>query len=97
MLDADLRWRNPSAYRRLHRAARAATLRRIQNTEGVDRQRALFDFMFLHRTSAIMGAFQDWETLGTVYPAAATAQMLPEILAMVRRYEGPESATIAAR
>jgi hypothetical protein len=97
VLDADLRWRNPSAYRRLHRAARAATLRRIQNTEGVDRQRALFDFMFLHRTSAIMGAFQDWETFGTVYPAAATAQMLPEILAMVRRYEGPESATIAAR
>lgn len=97
VLDADLRWRNPPAYRRLHAAARAAAVRRVQATEGVRRDRAIFDFLFMHRNSPVMARYTDWESFGTIQPAAATPDTLPEMLAMLRRYEGRESASIAQR
>jgi hypothetical protein len=97
VLDADLRWRNPPAYLRLHAPARAEALRRIQTTDGVRQQRALFDLVFMHRHSAVMRSYQDWDTLGTIRAVPATEPMRPEILAMVERYEGPQSTRIAER
>ena len=97
VIDADLRWRNPARYRQLHAATRAAAVRRIQATDGVRQERAVFDFLFMHRTSALMSRYMDWETFGTIRPVAATADTLPEILAMVRRYEGETSASLAHR
>ena len=97
VIDADLRWRNPARYRQLHAAARAAAVRRIQASDGVQHERALFDFLFMHRTSALMSRYMDWETFGTIRPAPATAETLPAILAIVRQYEGQTSASIAGR
>lgn len=97
VLDADLRWRNPTRYRQLHAAARAAVVRRIQATEGARQDRGLFDFLFMHRNSPLMSRFMDWESFGTIRPAPATGATLPDILAMVRRYEGETSASIARR
>jgi RecA/RadA recombinase len=97
VIDADLRWRNPARYRQLHAVARAAAVRRIQSTDGVRHERALFDFLFMHRTSGLMSRYMDWETFGTIRPAAATAETLPEILAIVHRHEGEASSAIARR
>lgn len=95
VLDADLRWRNPRRHRELHAAARAAAVRRIQGSEGPAQDRALFDFMFMHRNSPLVARYIDWRSFGQVLPAPASADTLPEILAMVERHEGPESARLA--
>lgn len=95
VLDADLRWRNPARYRELHAAARASVVRRIQTAEGARQERALFDFLFMHRANPLMNRYLDWETFGTVRPAPASDSALPAILAMVERHEGPRSASIA--
>ncbi|HEY8474208.1 MAG TPA: ATP-binding protein [Natronosporangium sp.] len=97
LLDADLRWRNPAGYRSLHAATRAAAVRRVQATAGVWQDRAMLDFLFLHRNSAVMGRYADWESFGSVQPVAATDADLPELLAMIERYEGRQSASIARR
>jgi hypothetical protein len=95
VLDADLRWRNPPGYRRLHATARTAILRRIQTSQGIALQRALFDFMFMHRNNPITGQYYDWESLGHTYAEPATDRDLGQILALVERHEGSESRQIA--
>lgn len=95
VLDADLRWRNPARYRELHAVARAAVVHRLQASEGAGQERALFDFLFLHRNSPLMARYLDWETFGTIRPAPASDADLPAILAMLHRYEGAQSASIA--
>lgn len=95
VLDADLRWRNPARYRELHAVARAAVVNRIQTSDGARQERALFDFLFLHRNSPLMARYLDWETFGTIRPAPASDAHLPAILAMLQRHEGAESASIA--
>lgn len=96
VLDADLRWRNPQGYRRLHAAARAAVARRVRDSHGVVQQRALFDVLFMHRNNPIMRPHYDWESLGRAYAEPATGRDLAAILAMVDSHEGSESAHIAA-
>jgi hypothetical protein len=96
VLDADLRWRNPQAYRRLHSAARAATLRRIQGSHGFEQQQALFDFLFIRRNNPVVGPHHPWEALGRAYAEPATDRDLTAILAMVRRHEGTDSTTVAS-
>jgi hypothetical protein len=76
-------------------AARTAILRRIQTSRGTAQQRALLDFMFMHRNNPITGRYYDWDSLGHTYPEPATDQDLAQVLAIVERYEGSESARIA--
>ncbi|WP_146615569.1 ATP-binding protein [Nonomuraea aridisoli] len=95
VLDADLRWRSPHEYRRLHAAARAAALRRVQATDGARQHRALLDFLFMHRNNPVMRHYQDWGSFGAVHTAPASPQALPELLSMVERYEGERSAALA--
>jgi len=95
VLDADLRWRNPQGYRRLHVAAREALVRRVQGSQGVAQQVGIFDVLFLHRASPVLGAHYRWETLGQAYAEAATDRELPAVVAMLEQHEGADSARIA--
>jgi hypothetical protein len=95
VLDADLRWRNPESYLELHRRTRRFIVGRLQQTRGLERQRAFFDLLYLHRNNPIMRATFDWETLSTAHLEPATGQDLPAVLAMVHRHEGDASARIA--
>ena len=95
VLDADLRWRNPEGYQRLHDAVRAAIVRRVHGSEGVAQQQALFDLLFLHRGSLLMRPYQDWQALGRVYAEPAAERDLPTILSIIDHYEGADSARIA--
>jgi hypothetical protein len=96
VIDADLRWRDPAAYRRVHQQVRADVVQRLMRAEGRELQRALADLMFLHRGNPAAPAFWDWKSLGHVYAEAARGSDREPMLAMVERHEGPDSAAIAA-
>jgi hypothetical protein len=95
VLDADLRWRNPESYLELHRRVRRFIVAHVQQARGLERQRAFFDLLYLHRNNPIMRAVFDWETLGTVQAEPAGAADRQAVVAMVRRHEGEASARIA--
>ncbi|MGN9913678.1 hypothetical protein ACTMTJ_39715 [Phytohabitans sp. LJ34] len=95
VLDADLRWRNPDGYRRLHRASREALIDRARRTQGAAQREAFYDVLYLHRTSPVLGAHYRWETLGQATAGPLTARDWGPIRAMVERHEGADSARIA--
>jgi hypothetical protein len=90
-LSADLRWRNPERYAELHDRARAYYARRLQQTHGVEQQRVLSDYVFLHRDNPIVKPFLDWAEQGTAVPTPLTDRDRPALLAMVERHEGAEA------
>src|SRR3954447_18403892 len=96
VLDADLSRRDPAAYREVHRQLRQALVKRVLGREGRDRWRALADLMYLHRANPAASAVWDWKSLGAVYADGLRGDGdARAIVAMVKRYEGAESAAIA--
>ena len=96
VIDADLRWRDPGAYADVHGQVRRDVVERIMGTGGREQQRALADLIFLHRGNPAAPPFWQWESLGEVYADGLRAGDREEILAMVERHEGGESARLAA-
>jgi hypothetical protein len=94
-LIADLRWRNPERYAELHTRARSYYATRIQQTQGVEQQRLLLDYIFLHRDSPALrphlGSVRLRE-VARVHQDALRDDDIPTIIAMVERHEGPEAA-----
>ena len=95
VIDADLRWRDPGAYREVHRAVRADVVERLTNSTGRAQQRALADLMYLHRGNPAAAALWDWGSLGSAYADAARPEDEDGVAALVERHEGPESAALA--
>ena len=95
-LAADLRWRNPAWYAELHRRARNYYLTGLQKASERDQQRILFDYVFLHRDNPVMQPFFEWQESGSVPPDRLRPADREPLIAMVERFEGPESAAIAA-
>ena len=95
VIDADLRWRDPAAYREVHLAVRADVVERLGSAEGRDQQRALADLMYLHRGNPAAAALWDWGSLGRAYADAAGSDDEDAIAAIVERHEGPEAAALA--
>ena len=96
-LAADLRWRNPDWYAELHKRARTYYVTRLQQTQGLEQQRYLFDLIFLHRDNPAVRPYFEWQVAGgsvmmdTLRPADE-----PGVLALIQKHEGPESARLAA-
>ena len=95
VIDADLRWRDPAAYREVHVRVRRHVVERIWGSEGRERGRALADLIFLHRANPAAAALWDWKSLGEVYADALRDGDAEAIVTLVERYEGAESAAIA--
>jgi hypothetical protein len=95
-LVAELRWRNPDWYAELHRRARAYYAARLQQTHGVQQQRVLFDYFFLHRDSPVIRPFFEWQEAGTAPTDGMAPADVPDLLAMVAQHEGEDSARLAA-
>lgn len=93
---ADVRWRNPDWYAELHKRARAYYNGRIQQVHGVEQQRALFDFTFLHRDNVVVRQYVDWQESGSIRIEPARPADMEDILEMIRGFEGDESASYAA-
>lgn len=96
-LTADLRWRNPDWYAELHRRARAYYARRIQQRQGPEQQRIMFDYLFLHRENPLVRPFVEWQESGGGVPDRMTEQDVPQLLALIERHEGAGAAQIATR
>ena len=95
VIDADLRWRDPAAYREVHSRVRRHVVERIWGSEGRERGRALADLIFLHRANPAAAALWDWKSLGEVYADGLRGGDAEAIVTLVERYEGAESAAIA--
>jgi hypothetical protein len=94
VLDADLRWRDESAYRRLHGRIREHVVERLRTGAA---RRAEHDLLFLHRTNPAVRGFWDWMALGEARADAVRPSDHAALLAMTERFEGSESAAIAER
>jgi hypothetical protein len=94
-LSADLRWRNSDRFAELHDRARGYYSRKLAQTTGEEQQRALSDYVYLHRDNPGMKPFLDWGETGASLPDLASDADGPVLLEMVRRHEGEESARLA--
>jgi hypothetical protein len=95
VIDADLRWRDPLAYREVHARVRRHAVKHVAGTEGREHERAVADLMFLHRANPAASTLWDWKSLGEVYADGLQAGDADAIMAMAERHEGAESAAIA--
>jgi AAA ATPase domain len=96
VLDADLRWRDRQEYGLLHEGIRAHVLARVRRTSGQEQQRALLDFMFLHRGNPFTQPYWEWASFGQVYADPVTPADHQAILAMTAKHEGEGSAAMVA-
>ncbi|HEU5327486.1 MAG TPA: ATP-binding protein [Thermomicrobiales bacterium] len=94
-LIADLHWRNPDWYAELHSRARQYYAARLQQTTGLEQQRVLFEYVFLHRDNPIMRPFLEWQETGSALPDTLRADDHEAVVAMVAAHEGADSARLA--
>jgi hypothetical protein len=92
VLDEDLRWRDPEAWRGLYRAVRAHVIDRIADASGAELALANADLIYLHRRSPALRPYVAFDAVPTVWPEPATADDLPAILELAARHEGERSA-----
>jgi hypothetical protein len=93
---ADLRWRDPQWYAELHRRARSLYAARLQQTSGRQQQEVLLDYIYLHRANAVVRPFLEWRENSSLNAVPAAPGDVAELVSMVQKHEGPESAQIAA-
>lgn len=95
-LMADLKWRNPDWNKELHRRARAYYTRKLQESRGLEQQRALLDDVYLHRDNPMVKPFLEWGEMGSVYGETAAQGDIPGVLEIIARHQGQAEAQIAA-
>lgn len=95
VLNADLRWRNPQAYRTMHRQVRKHFDKLMQETQGYTKRLVMTDITYLYRHNPVTKSYYDWDALGKAYTEPATVEDHPIILEMVQHHEGAASAEIA--
>ncbi|WP_019499233.1 hypothetical protein [Pseudanabaena sp. PCC 6802] len=96
VLIADLRWRNPDWYVELHRRARSYYTQRLQETQGQQQHRLLFDYIFLHRDNPAVRPRFTWQENKSLQTDTMRESDVPALIRMVEQHEGRESASIAA-
>lgn len=98
-LVADLRWRNPDWYAELHRRVREYYSRRVQQTQGTEQERVLADYIFLHRDNPVVRPFFDLlasQSGGGASTDAVRDGEMEDLIEMIAKHEGADSARIAA-
>ena len=100
-LVADLRWRDQNRYRNLHERVRQYYSARLQATRGHEQQTILVDYIFLHRDSPVVQPYfniiqAQGQGIGGFLTDIAREGDWDVLKEMVERFEGPESADLAA-
>jgi hypothetical protein len=96
ILTADLRWRNADCYREFCRRAQAYYVERLRDARGPAQQRALFDYLYLHRDSKALRSYFEWHEVGTLLAEAPKERDLPVLAGIVAEHEGDWASRIAA-
>lgn len=96
VLIADLRWRNPDFYTQLHHQARSYYSKRLGQTQGIEKHRVLFDYIFLHRDNPAIRPRFTWGEQSGLLTDSLQESDHETILEIIATNEGEESARIAA-
>lgn len=87
-LGADVRWRNPDWYATLHDRARRHYSARMAQTQGLDQQRVLLDYMYLHRDNVLLRRFFEWSQGNSLFIDGVRAVEVAQCLEWFERFEG---------
>jgi hypothetical protein len=96
VLIADLRWRNPDRYMELHQRSRNYYMNLLEQVQGFEQQRVLFDYIFLHRDNPSVRPRFSWQQDRGLSTETMQQRDITAILSMVKQHEGEFSAKIAA-
>jgi hypothetical protein len=96
VLVADLRWRHPDWYAELHQRARAYYTTRLDQTQGQEHHRVLFDYIFLHRDNPAVKFHFIWKESSSLQCSPLRETERSAAIAMVRTHEGEASAHLAS-
>lgn len=96
VLIADLRWRNPDRYIELHQRSRSYYMKLLEQVKGVEQQRVLLDYIFLHRDNPSVRPRFTWQQDTSLTTEPMQQGDVSAIMTMVTEHEGQESAKIAA-
>lgn len=84
---ADLRWRNPDRWARLHRTARGYYGEQLARASEREQQRLLWDYVFLHRDNPVVQSAFTWQDAGA-YADAPRAEEGALLASWVEKHEG---------
>jgi len=96
-LEADLLRRSRETYRRVHRRVHGFAVAGLRRADGFERQLLIHQKMWLHRRSPLSALYLVVRDLGPTALVPGTTADHPAVLAMIERFEGAQSAAIAAR
>lgn len=96
-LMADLRWRNPDWYKELHNRARNYYSSHFQQVRGLEQQRILYDYVFLHRDNPVIRSMLEWQTGSLIVPDGLREADRAACIAIVKKHEGARSARLATK
>ncbi len=92
----DLRWRNPDWYNELHHRARLYYMGHLNQVQGVEQQRMVWDYIFLHRDNAIVRPFFEWQGGGGgIIVEGRQPGDAAQLHALVASHEGETAARLA--
>ncbi len=96
VLITDVRWRNIEWYAQLHQRARNYYTLRLQQTQGQEQHRVLFDYIFLHRDNSAVRPRFIWQENSSLLTDVLRETDKQALLEIVAEHEGEASAKIAA-
>ena len=97
VLDAEFERRWPERYRDLHRVVHDHVVAGLRAATGPDRQLLAQHLMYLHRRSPLTASISALRAQGSAAVVPARREDHDQVLAIVERFEGAESARLAER
>lgn len=98
-LSAECRWRNPARQAAMVARARTYYAERLQRATGEEQRRLLADYLFLHRDNDAARPYlaAPWSRDTALATRPADPAQAAALVESIRRFEGADSATSAAR
>jgi hypothetical protein len=96
VLDTEFERRSPERYRLLHRVVHDHTVARLRDVTGTERQLHAQHLLYLHRKAPFTAAADALRARGSTAVVPARPGDHDEVLSLIERFEGPESAELAA-
>jgi hypothetical protein len=97
VLDADLRRRSPDSYRRVNKIVHDYAIAAMRRHDAADREMGAHQKLYLHRRSPFEASFWAMRERGSVAVVAGRPDDHRDVLDVIERFEGKESAALADR
>ncbi|MFI5975442.1 AAA family ATPase [Streptomyces sp. NPDC051452] len=96
-LEADLRWRDPEGFVAMHKSMHDHLLERLRRGPAHRLMDSVAALMYMYRTDGYMPEVHEWQAPGLVQEVPYAPSDQADVLALVARAEGLESAEIAGK